>query len=89
MRVQPQCPGRDGRINPGAPPPCGFIAAAVDLTMVSPTQWDSEFIAHLASERPALHKSEVVGIRGASATNQTGVLGNEFDVIPITKPARL
>jgi hypothetical protein len=87
MRVQPQCARSDGRINPGLPPPCGFIAAVMDLTMVSSTQWDSELIADFASERTTLCEAEVVGVNGASAANQARVLRDKHDMIPVTNPA--
>ena len=38
MRLEPQIPGYDSRINPGVSPPCGFVVAAVDFAMVPPTQ---------------------------------------------------
>ena len=80
--------GRDGRINPGIPPPCDFIAAAVNFAMVSPTQWDRDLIAHLAPERRALRGPQVMGVRRLSPANQTRLRGNRFDVIAVTKPAR-
>ncbi len=73
MGVQPQRAGSDGRINPGIPPPRGFVAATMHLAMVSATQWNSELIAVLAPECPALGKSQVVGIRGSAATNETSL----------------
>jgi len=36
MRFQPQRAGSDGRIKPDIFPPSSFIAAAVDLAMVTP-----------------------------------------------------
>jgi hypothetical protein len=48
MRFEPKRAGRNGRIKAGAPPPCGFIAALVNLAMVTSTQWDCELIADLA-----------------------------------------
>ena len=89
MRLQPQHAGGDGRINPSAPPPCGFVAAAVDLAMMPAAQRDGELIADLAAERPALGKSQVMGVRGLSAANQARVLGDRPDVIPVADPARL
>jgi hypothetical protein len=71
MRSQPQRMGRDGWINSSGTPPCGFIAAAVDLAMVSSAQRDSEFIADLASECAVLCEPQVVGVRRSSAANQT------------------
>ncbi len=69
MRLQPQRMGRDGWINSSGPPPCGFIAAAVDLAMVSSAQRDGEFIAYLASECAVLCEPQVVGVRRFSAAN--------------------
>ena len=89
MRVQPQCAGRDNWINTGIPPPRGFITAAMDLAMVSSTQWNGVLIADLAAEGTALCKSEVVGIRGSATANETRVLGDSFDVIAVANPARL
>ncbi len=89
MGVQPQYAGREGRINSDALPPRGFIAATMDLAMVSAAQWNGVLIADLSAECPALGKSEVVGIRGSATANQTRVLGDSFDVIAVTNPARL
>lgn len=61
----------------------------MDFAMVASTQRNGEFIADLAPERSALCEAEVVSIRGAPAADQTGVGGNKFDVIAVTKPARL
>ena|ERR1700733_12670060 len=88
MRFEPKRSSRNGRIDTGLFPPCGFVAAAMDLSMVTSTQRDSELIAYLAPECPALRESEVVGIRGSSAANQTRVLSDRFDVIPVANPAR-
>jgi hypothetical protein len=62
MGVQPQCAGCDGRIKSGGFPPCSFIAATMDLAMVSTAQWNGVLVADLSSECTALSKSEVVGI---------------------------
>jgi hypothetical protein len=61
----------------------------VDFAMVSTAQRDSELIADLATERPALREAEVMGIRRLSAANQARVPSDEFDVISITNPAWL
>jgi hypothetical protein len=70
-------------------PPGDFIATMMNFAVVSATQWDGELIADLAPECPALGKSEVVGIRGSTTANQTRVLGDRFDVIPVANPAWL
>ena len=89
MRLQPKCAGVDGRINAGVAPPIRFIPTAVDLAIVSSTQWYGVLIADLAPEGPTLGKSEVVGICGSATANETRVLGNRFDVIAVTNSARL
>ena len=88
MRFQPQRASRDRRLDAGLPPPCGFIAAAVDLAMVSSTQRHGELIANLAPQRAALGKSQMVGFAGSSTTNQARMLGDRSDVIPVTNAAR-
>src|SRR5262249_34446962 len=46
------------------------------------TKRDRELIADLAAERSGLCKSEVVGIRGLAATDETGLLGDIAQVLP-------
>ena len=36
-----------------------------------------------------LRKPQVMGVRGSSAAEQTSLLGNRFDVVPVTNAARL
>jgi hypothetical protein len=62
MTGQPEHAGVDRRIDADIPPPGVFIAATVHLAMMSSAQRHGEFIAHLAAQRPALRKPEVVGI---------------------------
>jgi len=88
MRFKPQRASRDGWINSGVSPPCGFVAASVNLAMVSSTQGDGELIAHPAAECTNLRNSEV-GIRWLSPANQARVVGDSLDVIPVTNPPRL
>ena len=89
MRFEPQRTSRSDRINPGFLPPRGFIAIAMHLAMVPATQRDSELIADLASQRPALREAQVVGIRGLATANQTRLLGHMSDVLAVPNPARL
>ena len=65
MRFEPQGARRNSRIHSYLPPPSGFVAIAMHLAMMSSTQGDSEFIADLAAECPALRKAQVVGIARA------------------------
>jgi hypothetical protein len=62
MRLQPQRAGGNGRIDPNFPPPCSFVAATVDLAMVSATERDGELIADLATECPPLSEPQMVRV---------------------------
>jgi hypothetical protein len=79
MRLQPQRAGGNDRIDTGLLPPSGFIATAMDLTVVTAAQRDGELVADLSTECPTLRVSEVVGIRRTSPANKTRVLGDSFD----------
>ena len=57
--------------------------------MVPSTQRNRELIADLATERAALRKAKVMGIRGAATANHASLLGDVLDVVPITNSARL
>ena len=89
MRLQPQRAGGSGRIDIGLPPPCGFIAIAMDLTVVSAAQRHSELIADLAAKGSALGKAEMVGIGGMAAADQARVLSHLYDVLPVPNPTGL
>ena len=89
MRFEPECARRESRIGPNVPPPCGFIAAAMDFAMVPSAQWNGVLITDLATECSALGKAEVVGIGGAATANQARVLRNSSHVIAVAYPARL
>jgi hypothetical protein len=88
VSFEPQRPSNDGRIDAGVLPPPGFIAATVDLAMMSSAQRNGELIADLAPEGSALRKAEVVSIHGSSAADQAGVADDRLNVLPITNPAR-
>jgi len=63
VRFKPQCAGRGAWIDAGYIPPFGFVAGAMDLSMVPPAKRDRELITNLAAECPGLCKAEVMGIR--------------------------
>jgi hypothetical protein len=89
MRLRPQYRGSSQGINTGSLPPLGFIAATMELAVVATAEWDREFVAHLASERPVLSKAQVVSVRRAASTEEAGLLGDELNVALIPHPARL
>ena len=61
-------------------PPCDFVGAIVDFTVVNPAQWYSELVTDFAAKGAVLREAKVVGIRGTTAADKAGLLGNEFDV---------
>ena len=81
MRLQPQRAGGDGRIDTGLAPPCGFIAAAMDLTVVAAAQRDGELITHFSPERAVLREPQMMGIGWTAAANQARLFGHELDVV--------
>jgi hypothetical protein len=48
MCLQPKEASRRTRIDTNLLPPGDFIGAAMHFAVVSPAQWDSEFVADLA-----------------------------------------
>ena len=89
MRLQPQRAGGDGRIDTGLLPPSGFITRAMDLTVVAPAQRYGELIAHFSPERAVLREAQVMGIGGSAPADQAGLFNHEFDMVFVTKAARL
>jgi hypothetical protein len=62
MGFEPQRARRGDRLDRGAPPPCLFIAVAVDFAMVAPAERDDKLVTDFAPERPALGKAQMVGV---------------------------
>ena len=54
--------------------------------MVATAERNSELVADLAAQRPALGKAQVMGIAGLPATNQAGLLGDMPEVAAIANP---
>ena len=54
--------------------------------MMAATQRHGEFVADLAAKRPILREAKVVGIGGVPAADQTGLLGDEFDMAFVPNP---
>src|ERR1700691_3807144 len=89
MRLEPQCPRSDHRINSHLYPTHRFVAAVVNLAMMATAQWHREFVADLAAEGSALREAYVVSVRWLPAANQTRLLRNEPDVLAVADPPRL
>src|SRR6266545_5386404 len=57
-------------------------------TMMPAAEWDRELIADLAAERARLGKSEVVGVRGLAAADETRLLGDIAKVFSVAVATR-
>jgi hypothetical protein len=58
----PKLASRFDRCDLNVCPPRNFVAMAVQIAMMFPAQWNSEFIADLASECSGLRKFEMMRI---------------------------
>ena len=87
--LKPQDPSGNRWINSSLQPPRGFIAAAVNLAMMTAAHRNCELVADLPPECPALHEAEVMSVRRSPAADQTRTGGDKFDVLAVTNPPRL
>ena len=88
MTFEPQITSNNHRINARFKPPLSFIAATVNLAMVSPTQRNGELIAGLAAERTSLRKSQVMCVCRLPAADEARVFGNRSHVISVPHPTQ-
>jgi hypothetical protein len=89
MRLQPQHTGRRRRIDSKLAPPVGFVAAAVDLAMVSAAARDRELVADFAAKGATLGKAQVVRVRRDATANEARLLGHLPDVFTVAHAAGL
>jgi hypothetical protein len=61
----------------------------MNLAMVSPAKRDRKFITRLTARRSALHKAQVMDIRGSATANQARLLGYISNVLPVANPTQL
>ena len=87
--MEPHGAGRNGRIYSYLPPPRDFIAAIVQLAMMPTTQRYRELVADLASHGAGLGEPQMVGVGGASSTDQAGLRCNKLEVGSVAEPTRL
>ena len=57
--------------------------------MVAAAERDSEFVANLAAERPALREAQMVSIARLPAADQARLLRHISDVVTVPNPAWL
>jgi hypothetical protein len=58
------------------------------LAVMSPAQWNRKLVADLPAKRRRLDKAQMVSIGGPTTTDQTRLLGDGFNVLPITNATR-
>ena len=83
MCLQPKHASRRARIDTGLLPPRGFVAAAVDFTMVPSAKRNGELIADLTAKGRRLCKTEMMRIGGTPAANHAWLLGDGFHMLPV------
>jgi hypothetical protein len=59
----------------------------MNLTVMRPAQRHRELIAHLATKRTGLHKTQMMRIRRTPTANQAGLFDDMPDMIAVTNPA--
>jgi hypothetical protein len=89
MCCQPKHTCCDRRINARLVPPGYFVTTAVDLAMMTPAQRHGELIAYLPPERTVLSEAQMVRIAWRAATDETRLLGDEADMLPVPNTSRL
>jgi hypothetical protein len=89
MGFEPEVSGCLGGIDTYLLPPCPFIAAAVNFSMMPTTERHRELVAYLAAKCAALSKPQMMRVRRSSTTDQAGLLRNKSDMLAVPNPARL
>src|ERR1700722_18667619 len=83
MRLVPKRCGHGQGLDPLALPPGGLVTLPVEFTMVQPADGYREPVADFPPHRPRLSKLDVVGIRGGSAADETGLRGHKLQVFAV------
>ena len=59
-------------------PPCAFVAALVEFTMVSAAKRDSEFVTYFAPKRALLREFKMMRVRRAATAGEAGLSAHEL-----------
>ena len=84
----PKLASRFDRCNLNVSPPRDFVAMAVQVAMMFPAQWNSEFVADLASERSGLRKFEMMRITRRALADQARLRRDECEMGLVSPPQR-
>src|SRR4051794_12696893 len=88
-RLFPQLSSDLNRIDAGQLPPCLLIANTMNCPVMNAAQGGNEFVAHLPTECTRLHEAQVVGIGRFSPAQETGLLGDEPQMLFVAIATRL
>jgi hypothetical protein len=70
MGFEPKSARHDLWVMPGAAPPCGLVATAMDFAMVPPAQRDGGLVADLAAQGSVLGEVKMVGVGWLAPADQ-------------------
>jgi hypothetical protein len=59
------------------------------LPVMNPAQWGDEFVADFSAKRARLRKTQMMGVGGFSSAHQTGLPGNEPEMLFVAIATRL
>src|SRR5262249_32059972 len=82
-RLLPKLTGDLDWVDASGLPPSPFIAGSLCDAMMDATEWDSEFIACLSTQRERLHVAEVMGVRRPAAADQTRLFHDIANVLAV------
>jgi hypothetical protein len=72
-RLTPQPAGNGKGVKAHVVPPGAFVAGVMKLAVMGATEGDGELVTHLAAQCLRLGKSNVMGVGGDGAADETGL----------------
>jgi len=82
--LSPQLTGDLNGVDAGRLPPGLLVAGAMDRAVMRAAEWDGEFVAGFAAERPRLQVAKMMRIGLFAAADETRLLGDITKVLPVT-----
>ena len=72
--LHPKLGCHDKRIDLTLGPPISLVACRMVLAVVDRAKWNGKFVTYLEAKTPLLSVSDVMGLRGNTAADETGLL---------------
>src|SRR6516165_7780605 len=82
--LSPEPTGDLNRVDAGRLPPGLLVASAMDGAVMRTAERDGEFVARFAAERPRLQVTKMVRVGLLAAADETCLLGDITQVLPVT-----